>query len=152
MLRRPPRSTRTDTLFPYTTLFRSNGATAKIWGLDADVGVKVTDNFSIESGLSLLHTEFGSSIFCDTQQGSCTSTNPDVRGDVDVNGNPLTRAPTVSANIAGEYRIPLTSGEIKLRADGSYRSRVYYTPFKSNLNSSDRSEEHTSELQSLMRI
>src|SRR3546814_8481876 len=25
MLRRPPRSTRTDTLFPYTTLFRSTG-------------------------------------------------------------------------------------------------------------------------------
>src|SRR3546814_20506844 len=26
MLRRPPRATRTDTLFPYTTLFRSLGA------------------------------------------------------------------------------------------------------------------------------
>src|SRR3546814_5046834 len=26
MLRRPPRSTRTDTLFPYTTLFRSRGS------------------------------------------------------------------------------------------------------------------------------
>src|SRR3546814_7784748 len=26
MIRRPPRSTRTDTLFPYTTLFRSPGA------------------------------------------------------------------------------------------------------------------------------
>src|SRR3546814_3882606 len=26
MLRRPPRSTRTDTLFPYTTLFRSGAA------------------------------------------------------------------------------------------------------------------------------
>src|SRR3546814_14596824 len=26
MMRRPPRSTRTDTLFPYTTLFRSAGA------------------------------------------------------------------------------------------------------------------------------
>src|SRR3546814_4547405 len=26
MIRRPPRSTRTDTLFPYTTLFRSNWA------------------------------------------------------------------------------------------------------------------------------
>src|SRR3546814_17181149 len=25
MMRRPPRSTRTDTLFPYTTLFRSKG-------------------------------------------------------------------------------------------------------------------------------
>src|SRR3546814_20316699 len=27
MIRRPPRSTRTDTLFPYTTLFRSNTLT-----------------------------------------------------------------------------------------------------------------------------
>src|SRR3546814_4585881 len=27
MIRRPPRSTRTDTLFPYTTLFRSNVGT-----------------------------------------------------------------------------------------------------------------------------
>src|SRR3546814_4165190 len=28
MIRRPPRSTRTDTLFPYTTLFRSGSANA----------------------------------------------------------------------------------------------------------------------------
>src|SRR3546814_18689372 len=28
MIRRPPRSTRTDTLFPYTTLFRSGGGPA----------------------------------------------------------------------------------------------------------------------------
>src|SRR3546814_4939763 len=28
MIRRPPRSTRTDTLFPYTTLFRSDNVTA----------------------------------------------------------------------------------------------------------------------------
>src|SRR3546814_15684779 len=28
MIRRPPRSTRTDTLFPYTTLFRSKGKRA----------------------------------------------------------------------------------------------------------------------------
>src|SRR3546814_17136321 len=32
MIRRPPRSTRTDTLFPYTTLFRSlsGGAVARV--------------------------------------------------------------------------------------------------------------------------
>src|SRR3546814_2397768 len=30
MIRRPPRSTRTDTLFPYTTLFRSAGAAKMI--------------------------------------------------------------------------------------------------------------------------
>src|SRR3546814_16779776 len=29
MIRRPPRSTRTDTLFPYTTLFRSDGLRGK---------------------------------------------------------------------------------------------------------------------------
>src|SRR3546814_8928631 len=29
MIRRPPRSTRTDTLFPYTTLFRSPGHPAR---------------------------------------------------------------------------------------------------------------------------
>src|SRR3546814_15496465 len=33
MIRRPPRSTRTDTLFPYTTLFRSFRA----WQVDAAV-------------------------------------------------------------------------------------------------------------------
>src|SRR3546814_4078431 len=32
MIRRPPRSTRTDTLFPYTTLFRS----IKLYGDDLD--------------------------------------------------------------------------------------------------------------------
>src|SRR3546814_7022095 len=36
MIRRPPRSTRTDTLFPYTTLFRS--VLAAVLGSDADLG------------------------------------------------------------------------------------------------------------------
>src|SRR3546814_17119546 len=34
MIRRPPRSTRTDTLFPYTTLFRSPGALVRSFYLD----------------------------------------------------------------------------------------------------------------------
>src|SRR3546814_11450247 len=34
MIRRPPRSTRTDTLFPYTTLFRS---TAAVQGIKVDL-------------------------------------------------------------------------------------------------------------------
>src|SRR3546814_15063078 len=38
MIRRPPRSTRTDTLFPYTTLFRSILAGSVVEGL-ADAGV-----------------------------------------------------------------------------------------------------------------
>src|SRR3546814_10640113 len=35
MIRRPPRSTRTDTLFPYTTLFRSRKASS-VKGLFSD--------------------------------------------------------------------------------------------------------------------
>src|SRR3546814_1787015 len=41
MIRRPPRSTRTDTLFPYTTLFRSAGADTihrNVWLLPIPVG------------------------------------------------------------------------------------------------------------------
>src|SRR3546814_9432190 len=33
MIRRPPRSTRTDTLFPYTTLFRSKSYIVRIIGI-----------------------------------------------------------------------------------------------------------------------
>src|SRR3546814_2339833 len=45
MIRRPPRSTRTDTLFPYTTLFRS---TAAVLGL-----VLVVVTLAVLSGESL---------------------------------------------------------------------------------------------------
>src|SRR3546814_1131328 len=38
MLRRPPRSTRTDTLFPYTTLFRSHAGLAGIAIVQTDNG------------------------------------------------------------------------------------------------------------------
>src|SRR3546814_7535977 len=39
MIRRPPRSTRTDTLFPYTTLFRSHVLIGPTHFLDLEVGV-----------------------------------------------------------------------------------------------------------------
>src|SRR3546814_20091008 len=38
MIRRPPRSTRTDTLFPYTTLFRSKGDLLRRDGADVEAG------------------------------------------------------------------------------------------------------------------
>src|SRR3546814_2865061 len=40
MIRRPPRSTRTDTLFPYTTLFRSKGG-VRAAHAGSDLGVHV---------------------------------------------------------------------------------------------------------------
>src|SRR3546814_12989818 len=38
MIRRPPRSTRTDTLFPYTTLFRAGGGVCAGAALPGDRG------------------------------------------------------------------------------------------------------------------
>src|SRR3546814_13106984 len=50
MLRLPPRSTRTDTLFPYTTLFRSS---TKIDAITLDLNdPKITANTSFELRLS----------------------------------------------------------------------------------------------------
>src|SRR3546814_11536349 len=43
MIRRPPRSTRTDPLFPYTTLFRSNGRPS--WLLDTETVVDIKTNY-----------------------------------------------------------------------------------------------------------
>src|SRR3546814_107173 len=45
MIRRPPRSTRTDTLFPYTTLFRS---------LDAELGHVVERGLRVRHGQPVL--------------------------------------------------------------------------------------------------
>src|SRR3546814_15702569 len=47
MIRRPPRSTRTDTLFPYTTLFRSNNYyVARANALEGNVSLYYTLNGS----------------------------------------------------------------------------------------------------------
>src|SRR3546814_17403857 len=51
MIRRPPRSTRTDTLFPYTTLFRSRkshyASRILVGHIDDDV---------LDAGMTLFHT------------------------------------------------------------------------------------------------
>src|SRR3546814_19040950 len=48
MSRRPPSSTRTDTLFPYTTLFRSRAVDLQVDGLDQGVHLGV-----LEAGIVL---------------------------------------------------------------------------------------------------
>src|SRR3546814_20873713 len=55
MLRRPPRSTRTDTLFPYTPLFRSVGAA--FVGEIADEGLhgRIAGAADERGGLAFLH-------------------------------------------------------------------------------------------------
>src|SRR3546814_4121866 len=52
MIRRPPRSTRTDTLFPYTTLFRSDVELAAAPGLGNDDLHRTIDDLAIHGAAS----------------------------------------------------------------------------------------------------
>src|SRR3546814_10623720 len=97
MTRRPPISTRTDTLFPYTTLCRCVGAVADI-GPGADIGDAVGQGIDVAAGVVEL---------------------------ADLRGHPILRQPR------------LRSREMEI--DAAQQPGM-------------RSEEHTSELQSLMRI
>src|SRR3546814_4978666 len=97
MIRRPPRSTRTDTLFPYTTLFRSPPRLTReraFW------------------------------------RSRCR---------IDENGPQTAFGPDVAAYVCG------TCADRIIRYD-----RYHYGRCRVRIRS--RSEEHTSELQSLMRI
>src|SRR3546814_3106034 len=96
MIRRPPRSTRTDTLFPYTTLFRSVSA------------------FSVSSERRMApdHSAPGVNAAAQSVQKASTS---------------------AMASAAGSF------------GGSGWKDGV-------QLNTKPRSEEHTSELQSLMRI
>src|SRR3546814_6564963 len=104
MRRRPPRSTRTDTLFPYTTLFRSD----RRLGIERDRLIQ-----RILSDLGRRATRAGADI---------VDEDPD-------------RAEPLDRLRHGARAIGLPR-EIGHDADGA----------------AARSEEHTSELQSLMRI
>src|SRR3546814_5814205 len=49
MIRLQPRSTRTDTLFPYTTLFRSGSCSFSFWGAEPPL---LTDKTALSGGES----------------------------------------------------------------------------------------------------
>src|SRR3546814_5186587 len=98
MIRRPPRSTRTDTLFPYTTLFRSPGIAVSGWRR-GPVQLLRREGFYEGFGPGLFHEHGGTHV------------------DKDVNSCGFRKQPA--------------------QAKGTEIMR---------------SEEHTSELQSLMRI
>src|SRR3546814_8085077 len=51
MIRRPPRSTRTDTLFPYTTLFRSHRLIGLSTHADGDVAGKLLSDGITADGI-----------------------------------------------------------------------------------------------------
>src|SRR3546814_2295455 len=123
MIRRPPRSTRTDTLFPSTTLFRSGERFIVRAGdripLDGEVteGTGAVNQAPITGESALVLKEPGGAVYAGTINGEGTLT---------------IRATKVASDT-------VLSKIIRMVGDAHSRR-------------AERSEEHTSGLQSLMRI
>src|SRR3546814_1648601 len=117
MIRRPPRSTRTDTLFPYTTLFRS------LWSPRRRAGPA-----RIPAGQECL----------DERRPAAA------RAGREMTGAWLDPAQRTQRGIDNQSELLGTPApEPRTLFEASWRDYVY---------AEVRSEEHTSELQSLMRI
>src|SRR3546814_5357092 len=125
MIRRPPRSTRTDTLFPYTTLFRSERLLTVVREKQG-IGITYMVNRRWTAYANASH---------ETREGARPF------------GGPFFFNYPFADN-GGAYEIPRPIDDSTVNFNGGVR-------FSGNawrMDFSYRSEEHTSELQSLMRI
>src|SRR3546814_5256713 len=123
MIRRPPRSTRTDTLFPYTTLFRSISVQEERLiedGINAVMKLPVADR-SLSALRSMLGMKDSSGVGARLEKW------------------------TSEESLGWVFDNPQDSMTLDARFIG-----FDMTDFLDNADI--RSEEHTSELQSLMRI
>src|SRR3546814_8969451 len=125
MIRRPPRSTRTDTLFPYTTLFRSKLPTCMVSPFVLSPQISVSVQAHPRSPLN----EYGHT--------RCLFRSPTYQF------LPLVRR----TGAGGRTRILLRTAGRRIRE----RGRVPPQRLDARPGVGERSEEHTSELQSLMR-
>src|SRR3546814_8107877 len=125
MIRRPPRSTRTDTLFPYTTLFRSQGQTAVLVAVDGKPVGAIAIADAVKTGtLDALHALHSAGLRVLMVSGDHRRTAEALGRELGIDEVHAEVSPAGKADIVEQ-----------LRKAGRHRS-----------------EEHTSELQSLMRI
>src|SRR3546814_3481030 len=118
MIRRPPRSTRTDTLFPYTTLFRTS------YALFGQLNYDFTDRLRATAGFRYTWDSRELVIHALTDRD-----DPDSCAVVrDVPGGPCDQTRKA------KFKYPAWTAGLDYKINDA------------------RSEEHTSELQSLMRI
>src|SRR3546814_4576742 len=132
MKRRPPRSTRTDTLFPYTTLFRSGAAI----GRDDEIGAE-TSRVRLHQNMNPLRL---------AAAAGRIPHRPTRR----IAGGDRNNA---FARLQGDVGHSLRRGIEPVERAVAERIDLDGIDERSSLRLLDRrSEEHTSELQSLMRI
>src|SRR3546814_4666335 len=129
MIRRPPRSTRTDTLFPYTTLFRSDQPGDDAVGEQED-----------EEAIEQARPRIGGEVAPARAQPFEGSPRREVSRIM-----PLDRQRWHDRRDRGHPLLPFSSAR-RFRGAEHAGARVR------SVGPDMRSEEHTSELQSLMRI
>ncbi len=94
-----------------TVLVLDNAASSKVYGAEADLTARPTENLSITAGLSLLNAKYG---------------EYESDGD-DFTDNRLPQSPKVTFNAAVNYTFPLASGaSIMTSADAAYSSKIYF--------------------------
>src|SRR3546814_9315101 len=130
MIRRPPRSTRTDTLFPYTTLFRSLSDACGI--TEFFVAPANGTNASLKN---VANSEDIVRVVGATLTLDQWATNHDVAPDF------------IKCDVEGAEYLVFQGGKDTLQ---KYKPVVFAELLRKW--AKPRSEEHTSELQSLMRI
>src|SRR3546814_10180647 len=160
MIRRPPRSTRTDTLFPYTTLFRSLAP-----GLDALIGLRLLQALGGCAGVVIARAMVRD-LFAPQEAARVFSLLMLVTGIAPIvapliGGYLLTWFgwPSIFVMLAGIGALALVAAQISLPETRPAGGRLTlgsalrsYGLLFTDRNYVGRSEEHTSELQSLMRI
>src|SRR3546814_8677791 len=132
MIRRPPRSTRTDTLFPYTTLFRSfAGNQSSAYWTNNGYGTAQVNlrGLGIKRTLVLLNNRRL------VAGGTGANSSPDLNMIPVV---ALARTDVLKDGASAIYGADAMAGVVHLITRTDYEGL--------------RSEEHTSELQSLLRI
>src|SRR3546814_6697249 len=137
MIRRPPRSTRTDTLFPYTTLFRS---VAQQQPHQAGLAIEISEQPSPRPQvvLSILPQQVGGVAIEDIMKAHPSGEHGEA---------PQGPAPKAGPAPHRDQQCVEGNGlmlDLLDRVPAPHALRLRVSP--------GRSEEHTSELQSLMRI
>jgi iron complex outermembrane receptor protein len=105
----------------------TNAATAKIWGLEASGAWAVTPDFNLRAAVAYTHARYGS--FPDATVSiplPLAAPTAIVQTSQDFSGVRLARAPDWTANIGGDYTIPIGQGKLVLSGNAYYTSE--YAP------------------------
>jgi iron complex outermembrane receptor protein len=109
-----------------------NAAEVKGSGIETDFEILITDNFLLIANASYNKTEINDPGLADLACGStpsCTYTDPLIEAGggpfgedvVDIDGNPLPRAPELMGNIVLQYNLPVGDGDFYVHTDWNYR-------------------------------